>query len=150
MSAQTTSTSSPFDYDEFDDENPHPAAGKWNAALETTNVRGTVTTSPSITHAATSTPDDDDITLTVYHGVSDGKPVFQIDTTDDNAEFRINVNDGTIWDSGANSGDWDAIHEAAKDQLRALRLDARNHSGSSLEDLLARIEKLDSALGKLG
>lgn len=134
---------------EYDDENPHPGTGKWHAVEETTNVRGTITTSPSITHAPTDATDDD-ITVTVHHGVEDGKPIIWIDTAGDNTDFRINVNDGAIWDSGTDSGEWDAIHEAAKDQLRALRLDARNHSGSALTDLLARIAKLDAALGKLG
>lgn len=38
---------------------------------------------------------DEGIVLTFYHGREDGKPVIQIDGQ---ADFRINVNDGPVWD----------------------------------------------------
>jgi hypothetical protein len=36
-----------------------------------------------------------DLTVTVFHGPDDGRPVIQIDGE---ARFRVNVNDAPIWD----------------------------------------------------
>lgn len=42
-----------------------------------------------------------DLQLSLYHGADDGVPVIQVDTDGSNSHFRINVNDGTIWDQGS-------------------------------------------------
>jgi hypothetical protein len=127
---------------EYDDENNHPAAG-------TFYNRGSEVGLDHYPAAEGEDRENANIEVTVYHGVKDGKPVLQIDTHGHNVDFRINVNDGTVWDSGTDSGEWDMIHEAAKDHVTTLRREAKIHVGSSREDLFAHIAKLEAALGKL-
>lgn len=45
-------------------------------------------------------PDGRTLIVTFYYGEHDGKPVVQIDG---DADFRVNVNDGPIWDADSHS-----------------------------------------------
>jgi hypothetical protein len=135
MTAQTTLATV-----EYDDENNHPAAG-------TFHNRGAET---GLDHYPAADDQNPNIEVTVYHGVKDGKPVLQIDTHGENVDFRINVNDGTVWDSGTDSGEWDLIHNAAKEQVKLLRHMALY--GSTPAERTAKLEEarnLEAALGKL-
>lgn len=124
---------------EYDEDNNHPAAGTfYNRACE-----------EGLDHYPAEDDQNPNIAVTVYHGVKDGKPVLQIDTTGHNVDFRINVNDCTVYDSGTDSGEFELVLNSAKDHVKTLRREAKIHVGSSREDLFAHIAQLEAALGKL-
>jgi hypothetical protein len=127
---------------EYDDENNHPAAG-------TFYNRGSEVGLDHYPAADGEDRENPNIEVTVYHGVKDGKPVLQIDTHGENVDFRINVNDGTVWDSGTDSGEWGLIHNAAKEQAKLLRHKALYGTPAERTAKLEEARNLEAALGKL-
>lgn len=88
------------------------------------------------------------IAVTTYHGEADGKPVIQIDTSSD-TDLRVNVNDGTIFNSSTDSGDWDTLNQAALSWLNELEnyIIPRSSAGEGYIEEAALIR---AALGRVG